>query len=80
MSASPLDQIAGTLLDAERKTENARETVELQRLLIERIEAEGGCAVRARSSLETFERSLAVLEAQRFSEWDELFFQSISLG
>jgi hypothetical protein len=70
-----VDRIAGTLRDTERKIENAREAVELQKLLIGSIEAEGGCAVRARSTLEMFERSLAVLQAQRFSEWDELFLR-----
>jgi hypothetical protein len=72
-AVSPLNRIAGTLQDAERKIENAREAVVLQKLLIGRIETEGGRALRARSTLTTLEGSLAVLEAQRFSEWDELF-------
>lgn len=77
---STLEQIAGTLQDAERKIENARETVALQKLLIARIEAEGGRALRARATLETLESSLALLEAQQFSEWDELFFHCVRHG
>ena len=77
---SPLNRIAGTLQDADRKIENARETVELQKLLISRIESMGGRALRARATLQTLESSLALLEAQRFSEWDELFFRSVSHG